>query len=215
MEISWLSHSCFRLSGKNVTLITDPFTPQQDRSLGKTNASIVTVSHDHPGHNYVEGVGGNPRVVRSPGEYEISDVLITGVATYHDTKKGKEYGRNTIYIIHLDDIAICHLGDLGHPLQESQLEQAADADVLLVPIAGQHTLNATQAAEVISQIEPRIVIPMHYPPISPDAPIESGSPLTRFCKEMGVEVPEVQNKLVVTRSNLPVTRQVVLLSVRS
>src|ERR1051326_1014529 len=176
MEISWLGHSCFQVKGKNVILITDPFPPQSGYSLGKVNAPIVTISHDHAGHNYVQGIGGNPRVVRGPGEYEISDVLITGVASYHDGKRGQELGRNTIYVIHMDDVVICHLGDLGHTLQEEQLEEVADADILLIPIGGHHTLNATQAAEVISQIEPRIVIPMHYPLSTGDAPTQSATP---------------------------------------
>src|SRR5947207_12209613 len=196
MEISWLGHSCFQVRGKNVTLITDPFPPQPGYSLGKVNAPIVTISHNHAGHNYIQGVSGNPRVVRGPGEYEISDVLITGVASYHDNKRGQELGRNTIYIIHMDELVICHLGDLGHTLQEEQLEEVADADVLLIPIGGQHTLNATQAAEVISQVEPRIVIPMHYPP----ATGEGLDPLTKFCREMGVETQNPQPKLVVTRN---------------
>src|SRR5437763_9409961 len=185
MEISWLGHSCFLLRGKNVTLITDPFSPQLGHSLGKINAPIVTISHDHPGHNYVPGVGGNPRVVRGPGEYEISDVLITGVASYHDNKRGQERGRNTIYVIHMDDLVICHLGDLGHTLQEQQLEEVADADVLLIPIGGQHTVNAAQAAEIISQVEPRVVIPMHYRSNAPQSAQDVANPLDKFCREMG------------------------------
>src|SRR5207249_2477370 len=154
MEISWLGHSCFQLRGRNVTLITDPFSPQLGYSLGKISAPIVTVSHDHPGHNYASGVGGNPRIVRGPGEYEISDVLITGVASYHDNKRGQELGRNTIYVIHMDDLIVCHLGDLGHILQYEQLDEVAAADMLLVPIGGQHRINAAQAAAVISQAAP-------------------------------------------------------------
>lgn len=217
MEISWLGHSCFQLRGKQVTLITDPYTPQQGSSqeeaprLGKINASIVTVSHNHPGHNNVAAVEGNPRVVQGPGEYEISDVLITGVASYHDDKRGKDRGKNTIYLIHMDDLVICHLGDLGHILQEEQLEEVADADVLLLPIGGKNSINATQAAEVISQVEPRIVIPMHYGP----ATGESNNPLDKFCREMGVETMNTQPRLVVTRSNLPVGTQVVVLTART
>src|SRR6266516_1116550 len=116
MEISWLGHSCFLLRGKNVTLITDPFSPQLGHSLGKINAPIVTISHNHPGHNYAEGVGGNPYVVRGPGEYEISDVLITGVASYHDNKRGQERGRNTIYVIPVDDQL--PTGDAPNPLDK-------------------------------------------------------------------------------------------------
>ena len=190
MEISWLGHSCFQLRGKNVTLITDPFSPQQGRSLGKVSAPIVTISHNHPGHNYASGVDGEPRVVRGPGEYEISDVLITGVASYHDDKHGQE---------------------LGRVLQEEQLEEVADADLLLVPIGGQHTINAAQAAEVISQVEPHIVIPMHYSPPTGDVP----NPLDKFCREMGIEAINPQPKLSITRSALPAETQVVILSTRS
>jgi L-ascorbate metabolism protein UlaG (beta-lactamase superfamily) len=211
MEISWLGHSCFQLRGKNVTLITDPFSPQLGHSLGKISAPIVTISHNHPGHNYAGGVDGGPRIVRGPGEYEISDVLITGVASYHDNKHGQELGRNTIYIIHMDDLVICHLGDLGHILQEEQLEEVADADMLLVPIGGQHTINATQAAEVISQVEPHIVIPMHFSPPVDNAP----NPLDKFCREMGIEAINPQPKLSITRSALPTETQVVILSIRS
>ena len=216
MEISWLGHSCFVLRGKNVTLIADPFSPQlrhlqgEPLKLGKVNAPIVTISHNHPGHNYAEGVGGNPRVVRGPGEYEISDVLITGVASYHDNKRGAELGRNTIYVIHMDDLVICHLGDLGHTLQEEQLEEVADADILLIPISGQHVLNAAQAAEVISQVEPRMVIPMHYHPSHSETP----DPLDKFCREMGIEAINSQSKLVITHSTLPAETQVVILSIR-
>ena len=212
MEISWLGHSCFQLKGKNVTLITDPFSPQAaDASgLGKFSASIVTISHDHQGHNYAMGVGGNPRVVRGPGEYEISDVLITGVASYHDNERGKLLGRNTIYVIHMDDMVICHLGDLGHTLQEEQLEEVADADVLLIPVSGQHTINAAQAAEVISQVEPRIVVPMHYALPEGDAL----NPLDKFCREMGIEASHSQPKLNIARTTLPAETQVIILEKR-
>jgi L-ascorbate metabolism protein UlaG (beta-lactamase superfamily) len=217
MEISWLGHACLQLRGKNVVLITDPFPPQSGSvpgdglRKGNLNASIITVSHSHAMHSFVERVGGNPRIVRGPGEYEISDVLITGVASYHDNQRGQVHGRNTIYIIHMDDLVLCHLGDLGHTLQESQLEEVADADILFIPIGGGNTLNPTQAAEVISQIEPRIVIPMHY---AAPATGEISSELTLFCREMGVETIEPQPKLSVTRSSLAVEMQVVLLSRR-
>ncbi len=216
MEISWLGHSCFQLRGKNVTLITDPFSPQagspggETSGVGKFSASIVTISHDHPGHNYASGVGGNPRVVRGPGEYEISDVLISGIASYHDNERGKQLGRNTMYVIHMDDLVICHLGDLGHILQAEQLEEVADADVLFIPVSGQHTINAAQAAEVISQIEPRIVIPMHYQPAEAEAP----NPLDKFCREMGIERTQGQPKLTIARTTLPAEMQVVLLEIR-
>jgi L-ascorbate metabolism protein UlaG (beta-lactamase superfamily) len=110
----------------------------------------------------------------------------------------------------MDDLVICHLGDLGHTLQEEQLEEVADADVLLIPIGGQHTINATQAAEIISQVEPRIVIPMHYRVSTADA----ANPLDKFCREMGIETMNTQPKLVVTRTNLPAEMQIVVLTPR-
>jgi L-ascorbate metabolism protein UlaG (beta-lactamase superfamily) len=216
MEISWFGHSCFQLRGKNVTFITDPFTPQPESSqdetspLGKINASIVTVSHNHPGHNFAQGVGGHPRIVHGPGEYEINDVLIIGVPSYHDNQRGKIRGRNTIYVIHIDDLVICHVGDLGHTLQEEQLEEVADADILLLPIGGGNSLDAAQAVEVISQVEPRIVIPMHY---NLDAGDQSAQ-LNKFMREMGGEPVTPQPKYTVTRNSLPATTQVVLLTPR-
>lgn len=217
MEISWLGHSCFQLRTKNVTLVTDPFTPQQDSparelsGLSKINASIVTLSHTPPTLSSTTDlvVGGTPRVVRGPGEYEISDVLITGVASYRDNKHGQERGRNTIYIIHMDDLVICHLGDLGHALQEAQLEEVADADVLLLPIGAEG--GAAQAAEIISQVEPRIVIPMGYQLPTATTP----DPLNTFCREMGIEPPALQSKFSVTRNTLPIETQIVVLTPRS
>lgn len=217
MEISWFGHACFQLRGKSAILITDPFSPQLDEPLrlSKANPTIVTISHTHPGHIQAIGMSGAPYVVRGPGEYEISDVLITGVASYHDDKSGKEHGRNTIYMIHMDDLVICHLGALGHTLKEEQLEEVADADVLLVPIGSNTTINAAQAAEVISQVEPRLVIPMYSVTTAESGIRETTDPLDKFCREMGVQVnTQPQSKLNVTRSNLPLEMQVVLLSPR-
>ncbi len=217
MEISWFGHACFQLRGKNAILITDPFSPQPDEllRLSKANPTIVTISHTHPGHTQATGMSGTPYVVRGPGEYEISDVLITGVASYHDDKNGKEHGRNTIYVIHMDDLVICHLGALGHTLKEEQLEEVADADVLLIPIGNNTTINATQAAEVISQVEPHLVIPMYSVTTAESGIRETADPLDKFCREMGVQVnTQPQSKLNVTRSNVPLEMQVVLLSPR-
>jgi L-ascorbate metabolism protein UlaG (beta-lactamase superfamily) len=212
MEITWLGHSCFRLRGKEVTVVTDPFAPQIGYSLGRVNAQIVTVSHEHPGHNNAAAVGGNPRVLRGPGEYEIQDVLITAVASYHDDERGKRLGRNTIYLLRIDDLLVCHLGDLGHLLTDAQQEEISDVDILFVPVGGKHTINASQAAEVISQVEPRVIIPMHYATPATEGKIEGLDPVEKFCREMGVEVVEPQPKLAVTRGNLPVAPQVVILN---
>ncbi|MBA2681359.1 MAG: MBL fold metallo-hydrolase [Ktedonobacteraceae bacterium] len=220
MEITWLGNSCFQLRGKNVVLVTDPFLPQGEQSdlsrPRKINPAIITVSSKRVGQDFIQGIEGNARVINAPGEYEISDVLITGVASYQDNKRGQVHGRNTIYIIHMDELVICHLGNLGHALYEEQLEEVADADVLLIPIGGENT-TAAQAAEIISQVEPRIVIPMQYQPVTADTaidPAQTPDPLEKFCREMGVEKTDLQPKLNVTKSSLPTSMQVVVLSVR-
>jgi L-ascorbate metabolism protein UlaG (beta-lactamase superfamily) len=214
MELTWLGHSCFRLKGKEATLITDPPSPSTGYSLGRLTADIVTISHDHPGHNYIKGVGGEPRVVSGPGEYEIEQVLIAGVRTYHDREHGKQLGRNTAYLITMDDVHICHLGDLGDRLDEKALEELSNADVLLVPVGGRHTLDAERAAEVIAQLEPRIIVPMHYQMPSYKSGATPLDPVEKFLHEMGVEVAEPLAKLVITPSSLPSEPQVVLLNYR-
>ncbi len=214
MELTWLGHSCFRLKGKEATLITDPPSPATGYSLGRVTADIVTISHDHVGHNYVKGVGGEPHVVRGPGEYEIEQVLIAGVKTYHDREQGKLLGRNTAYLITMDDIHVCHLGDLADRLDEKALEELSNADVLLVPVGGRHTLDAERAAEVIAQLEPRLIVPMHYQTPSYKAVGEPLDPVEKFLHEMGVEAAEPVAKLVITPSSLPSEPQVVLLTYR-
>lgn len=214
MEITWLGHACFRLRGKEVTVITDPFGPQLGYTLGRVSAHIVTISHDHPGHNNAAAVGGDPHVLRGPGEYEVQDVLVTAVASYHDAERGKRLGRNTIYLLHIDDLTVCHLGDLGHLLTDQQREEMSDVDILLVPVGGKNTINAAQATEVISQVDARIVIPMHYATAATEGKVEGLDPLEKFCREMGVEVVEPQPKLAVTRGNLPVEPQIIALNYR-
>jgi len=208
MEISWLGHSCFRLKGRQATVITDPFSPDLGYSLGKPTARIVTVSHQHPGHSYIEGIGGNPKPVIGPGEYEISNVLIIGIATFHDTDRGKIRGKNTIYLIEMDEISVCHLGDLGHVLTDEQVEELGNVDVLLVPVGGVSTINASMAAEIVRQLEPRVVVPMHYKTQALDRELE---PVAMFLKEIGAHDVTPQAKLSLTKTSLPLSTEVVLL----
>jgi len=209
MEINWLGHSCFRIKGAHTTVITDPYSPNSGYSLGKQTARIVTVSHQHPEHSYVSGVAGEPRQVKGPGEYEIGGVMIIGMPTFHDGEKGKTKGKNTIYLIEIDDISVCHLGDLGHVLTAEQAEELGDIDVLLVPVGGVSTINASGAAEVVRQLEPKIVVPMHYKTLLLKRELD---PVDKFLSEMGVKEVTPQPKLTVTKANLPITTQVVLLN---
>ena len=209
MDISWLGHSCFRIKGKSATVITDPFSPDLGYSPGKNNADIVTVSHNHPGHSYVDGIGGNPRPVTGPGEYEISGVLIIGVPTFHDAEKGEKRGKNTIYLMEIDEISICHLGDLGHVLTTEQTEQIDNVDVLLLPVGDVSTISVRIAAEIVRQLEPKVVIPMHY---QTDAlKNRELAPVDGFLREMGFKDITSQPKLSVTRASLPAVTQVFLL----
>ena len=208
MDVNWLGHSCFRLRGKQAAIVTDPFPPDVGYTLGKLTAEIVTISHQHQSHSYHEGIGGDPKVITGPGEYEIKGVLIIGIATLHDAEEGKSKGKNTVYLIEIDGITVCHLGDLGHVLTAEQVEAIDDVDVLLLPVGGRSTLNAATAAEVIRQIEPKIVIPMHYQTPVLKRELES---VDSFLKEMGIERPPSQPKLSLNPSSLPLSTQVFLL----
>ena len=209
MEITWLGHSCFKLKGKQATVITDPFSPAIGYTLGKVAADIVTVSHPHPGHSYVQGVADEPRVLKSPGEYESGGVLTVGVHTFHDNEKGAQRGKNTVFVIDIDDVMICHLGDLGHVLTAEQVAEINGVDVLLIPVGDVSTIDAVQAAQVVRQLEPKIIIPMHYKTEAEKKDLETAE---RFLKEMGVKEAVPQPKLSVNKSSLPLTMQVVMLS---
>ena len=208
MDINWLGHSCFRIKGSQAAVITDPYPPDLGYSLGNPVADIVTVSHQHPAHSYLPGIGGEPRPVTGPGEYEISNVLIIGLATFHDSDGGKKRGKNTVYLMEMDEVTICHLGDLGHVLATEQVEAIDNVDVLLVPVGGMSTINAQMAAEVVRQLEPKVVIPMHYKTSVVKMELE---PVDSFLKEMGVKEVESRPKLSLMKSSLPLTTQVVLL----
>ncbi len=204
-DVFYHGHSCFRLRGRDGSVLTDPY----DRSVGdvgKPQAHIVTISHDHPDHAFVEPV--RPLrdelfTIEGPGEYEVNGVLISGVRTFHDKKKGADLGTNTAYIIHLDDVVFCHLGDLGHELTAGQIDEIGTVDVLFVPVGGGETITPAEAAGVIGQIEPRIVIPMHY---APDGQLPIGqelAPLEKFLHEMGIKEFTAETKLTITPGNLP------------
>jgi L-ascorbate metabolism protein UlaG (beta-lactamase superfamily) len=209
MDITWLGYSCFRIRGNQTIVITDPFPPGLGYTLGKQTADIVTVSHQHPRHSYVQGISGEPRLVKGPGEYEISGVLILGIAAYHDAVKGQSRGKNIAYLMEIDGVAVCHLGDIGHVLSNEQAEEMGNVDILLLPVGGVSTINAAMAAEIIRKLEPKVVIPMHYQTPKTDRELE---PVENFLKEMGQSLVEPKPKLTISKSNLPISTQVILLS---
>ncbi|RME70074.1 MAG: hypothetical protein D6784_17330 [Chloroflexi bacterium] len=207
MEILWYGHACFRLKDKNSTIITDPYDASLGLSLGRLKADIVTVSHDNPHHNNVAAVK-KARIIDSPGEYEIGGTFVTGINLSPPRKKDGVQKLNNIFVFRMDSINICHLGDLSHVPTQTQVEDLENIDILLVPVGGGRALNASQAAEVISLIEPAIVIPMHYR--LPNLAIKL-DPVDKFLKEMGITRPDHLDSLKISKSSLPDEMQVVLL----
>lgn len=212
MTISWYGHSCFKISnqGGHLTLIIDPF----DKSIGLTpprgTADIVLVSHNHHDHNNIKALAGKPFIVDGPGEYEVKGVSINGIASYHDNKKGEERGVNTIYLIEMDKIKICHLGDFGQEkLSDSQLEAIGNVDVLVIPVGGKYTIDALEAAKIAKQIEPHLIIPMHYK-IS-GLSIDGLDSADGFLKEMGVEKKVIVDKLTLKGKDLSTKEMEVVL----
>lgn len=204
MEITLLGRDCFRLKGRDVTLVTDPFAPPEGAL--KVSADIVTVSNDDPRHSAVDAVEGSPRAVTGPGEYEIKGVLITGVGANAVGSPNKGPKRNTVYLIEIDDLRVCHLGALSQALTTTQIDEIGAVDVLFVPVGGEHGFTSTQASEVIAQLEPSIVAPMDW--------TEREEALDKFCHEMGITAMEFQPKLNAVKGALPADPLVVLLEPR-
>ena len=148
-------------------------------------------------------------MLKGPGEYEAAGVLTVGVHTFHDSEKGAQRGKNTVFVIDVDDVMICHLGDLGHPLIAEQVAEIDGVDVLLIPVGGVSTIDAVQAAQIVRHLEPKIVIPMHYKTEATKKELET---VDRFLKEMGVKESVPQPKLLVNKNSLPLTMQVVVLN---
>lgn len=208
MIISWFGHSCFKIQTKDATVIIDPFDPKIGLKAPRGEADIVLVSHDHYDHNNIDAIKGAPFIIREPGEYEVKNVFIYGIPSYHDKTEGKERGDNIIYLVEAEDMKIAHLGDLGQAsLTDDQLERLDGIDVLLIPIGGDATINAKEAVDIINQIEPRIVVPMHYKTADLKLNLDG---LDKFCKEIGVCKKEAVDKLKLAKKDLPIEEMEVI-----
>ena len=210
MEITWHGLSCFRLTERSLaTVVTDPY---DHNAVGfeplKVRGEIVTVSHDAPGHNFVDSVKGHSRVITGPGEFEIGGVFITGVQTNRKSKSSTDELRNTLYVFDYEGVTVAHLGDVQKVPNQTEIENLGGVNVVLVPVGGGGGLNAAKAAEIVSLLEPGFVIPMHYK--VPESNLEL-DPLNRFIKEMGVGTIEPIPSLKVTRSTVPSEARVVVL----
>jgi L-ascorbate metabolism protein UlaG (beta-lactamase superfamily) len=216
VDITWLGHACFRLRGRDVTILTDPYDGDDwGYPPLSTTADVVTISNEHPHHAGLSGVSGSPRVLRGPGEYEIGGALVWGVRTPRRAgDAGSTATRNTAYVIQLEELTICHLGDLAEgPLSAEQLTRLKDSAVLLVPIGGHCTINAVQAAQIVAQIEPKLIVPMHYATEETRGHVELDD-ISRFCREMGASEVAPRRQLTLSATGLPSEPTVVLLETR-
>jgi L-ascorbate metabolism protein UlaG (beta-lactamase superfamily) len=211
-EIRWFGHNCFRVKAREATVLMDPVGKKTGYTPGKQTADIVTVSHDHPGHNNLQMVKPEYELIEGPGEYELHAVFITGTRTYHDKVKGAERGYNTIYEVDLDGMRVVHLGDLGHLPSDEALEKIESVDILFVPAGGGPLLSPAEIAEVVGNISPRMVIPMQFQTSKGDKDRE---PVETFCKHLGIETPKPVERLVVRPSDFTEQMQIVVLQPNS
>lgn len=215
MDITWYGLSCFRIRERGVTIVCDPY----EKSIGLTpprlKADIVTSSHDQPGHNNVKRVTGDPKVICGPGEYEVSNVFVTGSTTYHHAEGSQPRERNVVFFFEVNGLTVGHLGDLGEAPNQREIDELnlGEVDVLLVPVGGGDTLEPARAVEVIGMFEPRLILPMHYQHEGLNRKLTGQlEPVDKFLKELGVSAPEPQEMLKITKSSLPEETQVVLLN---
>jgi L-ascorbate metabolism protein UlaG (beta-lactamase superfamily) len=205
-KITWAGQSCFQISVSNsrdhsADIVIDLFDESIGLKVPNFSADILLVTHDHHDHNNIKAVKGNPFLVTGPGEYEVRGVFIKGILAFHDDKEGKERGQNTIYTIEAEEIKFCHLGDLGQKqLTDEQLEKIGAVDVLMIPVGGEFTISSQEAQRIISQIEPKIVIPMHYQLPKLNLKLDDAS---KFLKAMGKNSVVPQDKLTIKSSALP------------
>ena len=209
MKIKWFGQSCFRFDSDNgISIITDPFDETLGYDLPHEKANIVTVSHQHYDHNYVDAIYGDPKIIKKTGRYNIDGIIINGIQSYHDECCGSKRGTNIIYTFDIDEIRICHLGDLGHILTKEQIENIGKVDILLIPVGGTYTLDASTAAKVVSQLNPNGIIPMHYKTSKISLPID---PVDNFTSIMQKGTKVKRNYIEVRKDGLGRDQQLVIL----
>lgn len=205
-KITWAGQACFQLSFSNskdhsANVVIDPFEEKIGLKMPNFEADVLLVSHGHEDHNNTKGVKGSPFIIEGPGEYEVKGVFVQGIESFHDDVQGKERGKNTIYLFEAEDMRFCHLGDLGQKeLTDDQLEKIGLVDVLMIPVGGEYTIGSAEASKIVGQIEPKIVIPMHY--ALPKLTIELDG-VEQFLKAMGKNTADPLDKLTVKVATLP------------
>jgi L-ascorbate metabolism protein UlaG (beta-lactamase superfamily) len=204
MEIVWHGHSFFEIKSKEnkeqIRIAIDPFSEEVGLKAPKVEADILLISHDHYDHNNKNAILGNYFLIENPGEYEIKGVFIKAIKSFHDKSDGKERGENLIFLIDSEDLRVCHLGDLGQKeLNEKQVEEIGSVDVLMIPIGGVYTISQKEAIKILEQLEPKIIIPMHYS--LPKLKIKLDS-VDKFLKSLGIKSLTPEKKLSIKKENL-------------
>jgi len=199
MNISWYGQSCFRIEAKEGSILIDPFAKEIGLRPARIKDDVITVSHQHRDHNAIDDANPEAFIIQNPGEYEKQGIAIRGIASFHDAKEGTERGPNTIYVYKAEEMTIAHLGDLGHVLTDAQVEAIGDIDILMIPVGGMYTIDAKTAVEVIGQIEPKVIIPMHYKVPGLGIPVDG---VEKFVKELGLDAEKV-DKYKISKKLLP------------
>ncbi len=203
MNIKYLGHASFLIKTKSARVVCDPYSPSIGLKFPKIEADIVTLSHDHSDHNDTSAVTGDPLLINWPGEFEKQGVRVFGFTTYHDDKQGAERGENTVYKFEAEDIAVLHLGDLGAEIESETLDKIGNVDILLVPTGGFYTIDPEQAARVVKQVEPSIVIPMHYRTEAHNVEhFGKLSTVDEFLKKMGADGVEPVDDLTIKKEDI-------------
>lgn len=207
MIIRWLGHASFLLESSGVKLLTDPFNDQIGYQLCNEKVDIATVSHEHWDHNAVDTLAGSPRVIKGPGIFEAADFTIQGIPSFHDKKQGMERGCNTMFKITAEGLDILHLGDLGQVLTDQQIKEIGKVDILLVPVGGCYTLDAEDANIVVEQLQPGVIIPMHF--LTPHVSLRELAPVEAFTAKF----PRVVKKpcLEISRTDVAAESRVIVL----
>ncbi len=209
MEIKYLGHASFLIKTKTSKLVTDPYDSNMvGLKFPRTEADIVTVSHQHGDHNayqQIVGVGGvAPLVIDMPGEFEKMQMRIFGFKSFHDDVQGAQRGENNLYKIEAEGVSILHCGDLGIIPDDSFLDAIGDVDILMVPVGGFYTIDSEKAVELVKKVEPAIVIPMHFgnPDMKNKDILNKLAPVTDFTKKFGIDNPQKLPKLVTKKEDL-------------
>ena len=201
MIITWYGQACFKIQSGDKALVLDPFEKSVGLMPPSIQADILFVTHEHFDHNNIKAIKGDYFLINGPGEYEVKGIKAKGIASYHDNEEGAKRGLNTLYLIEVEGIHILHCGDLGQDLlDDKQLEEIGSVDILMIPTGGFFTIDAKQAVGVINQIEPKIVIPMHYK--IPKLSILELDGVDKFLKEFGSEDVTAQDKISIRAKDI-------------